>query len=66
MHIKMEYTPRSLRRRDVATLNPPLDFVSLIHLNAYQITALMDVLESVFECTERNGALDIDVAIILG
>lgn len=66
MHVEMEYAPSRLRCRNVAALDPALDFVALVDFDSRKIPTLVDVFESIFESPERYSTFDIDVTIVLG
>jgi hypothetical protein len=67
MHIKMKNTPCRLGGRDIPALDPACNLIAFVSdLETGHIAAFLDVLEGILEGPKRDGALDVDVAVVLG
>jgi len=61
--VKVENSPDSIQRRDVASVNPPLDLVLLPHFECTMIWPFLDVLECVLEGSKSDSTFHVDVAV---
>jgi hypothetical protein len=65
MHVKVKNAPGRLGGRDVPTLDPSCNLVSLVtDLKASNISTLLDVFEGILEGAEGDGTFNIEMAIV--